>query len=116
MPKKHGRHTSAFLLLLLADSPSYGALLLSKLQSELPHCFSDSPDVYRCLQKMEDDGLVETNWEPQETGQPRKWYSITPKGMQALNEQAEDIRLRHANFEFFLAHYKTILHDKYKPL
>ena len=111
MDKKHGRHTSAFLLLLLSEGPSYGALLLTRMQTELPHCFSDSPDVYRCLQKMEDDGLVEINWETQDTGQPRKWYKMTQKGMQALAEQAEDIRSRHANFEFFLAHYKTIRSD-----
>lgn len=109
MDKKHGRHTSAFLLLLLSEGPSYGALLLTRLQTELPHCFSDSPDVYRCLQKMESDGLVETNWETQDTGQPRKWYTITKKGMQILDEQAEDIRFRKANFEYFLTRYKTIL-------
>ncbi|HVJ50579.1 PadR family transcriptional regulator [Desulfitobacterium sp.] len=111
MVKKHGRHTSAFLLLLLSDTPSYGALLLTRLQTELPHCFSDSADVYRCLQEMDKDGLVETNWETRETGQPRKWYSITPKGMRTLQEQAKDIRLRYANFEFFLTHYKATSQD-----
>ena len=64
--------------------------------------------MYRCLQDMNKNGLVEVNWETQETGQPRKWYTITPKGIQALKEQAEDIRLRYANFEFFLTHYKNI--------
>jgi PadR family transcriptional regulator PadR len=107
MPKKHGRHTAAFLLLLLSEASSYGALLLTRLQSELPHCFTDSADVYRCLQEMEHNGLVETTWETQETGQPRKWYTITSKGYQALDEQAEDIRLRRANFDFFLARYKN---------
>ena len=107
MTKKHGRHTSAFILLLLSEGPSYGALLLTRLQNELPHFFSDSADVYRCLQDMSKNGLVETSWEPQETGQPRKWYTITPKGMDVLKEQAEDIRMRKANFEFFLNH-KTI--------
>lgn len=107
MPKKHGRHTAAFLLLFLLEAPSYGASLLTKLQTELPHCFSDSADVYRCLQEMVDNGLVTISWEAQENGQPRKWYTITPKGEQVLSEQADDIRLRHANFEFFLDHYKV---------
>jgi len=109
MTKKHGRHTSAFLLLFLSDSPSYGALLLAKLETELPHSFSDSGDVYRCLQDMNKNGLVEVNWETQETGQPRKWYTITPKGIQALKVQAEDICLRYANFEFFLTQYENIV-------
>ncbi|WP_006715341.1 PadR family transcriptional regulator [Desulfitobacterium metallireducens] len=111
MQKKHGRHTPAFLLLLLADAPAYGALLLTRLQTEFPHCFSDSADVYRSLQELEKSGLVITSWETKETGQPRKWYTITPKGRQALKEQAEDIRLRHANFEFFLSHYKNLSND-----
>lgn len=111
MPKKHGRHTSAFLLLFLSDAPSYGALLLTRLQTELPHCFSDSAAVYRCLQEMDKNGWIETRWETPETGQPRKWYTITSKGKQALREQAEDIHLRHANFEFFLAHYRNIKQD-----
>ena len=61
---------------------------------------------------MENDGLVETNWETQEAGQPRKWYTIAQNGIEVLSELAEDIRFRHANFEFFLTHYKTINPDK----
>lgn len=115
MQKKHGRHTPAFLLLLLTDAPAYGALLLNRLQNELPHCFSDSADVYRSLQELEKYDLVTTSWETPETGQPRKWYTITVQGRQALTEQAEDIRLRHANFEFFLSHYKSLNGDPNTP-
>jgi PadR family transcriptional regulator PadR len=111
MYKKHGRHTYAFLLLLLSEGPSYGALLLKRLQTEFPHCFSDSSDVYRSLHNMENDGLIETNWETQNTGQPRKWYTITKIGMEVLQEQAKDIRFRHENFEFFLARYKSLKSD-----
>lgn len=108
MSPKNGRHTPAFLLLFLAEAPSYGALLLSRLEAELPHCFSDSAIVYRSLQEMEKNGLVETSWRLTDTGQPRKWYTITVKGEQALNEHAEDIRLRLANFEFFLSRYQVL--------
>lgn len=111
MQKKHGRHTSAFLLLLIAEAPAYGALLLTRLQDELPHCFSDSANVYRSLQELEKNGLLTTSWETPETGQPRKWYTITSKGREALEEQAEDVRLRHANFEYFLSHYKRLSDD-----
>lgn len=105
MPKQHSRHTPAFLLLFLSNGPSYGANLLSRLQTELPYCLSDSAIVYRSLQEMEKKGLVEAQWETRKSGQPRKWYTITSKGMLVLEEYAEDIRRRHANLEFFLAGY-----------
>ncbi|MDQ7095230.1 PadR family transcriptional regulator [Desulfosporosinus sp. PR] len=111
MPKKHGRHTPAFLLLFLEDAPSYGALLLTRLQNELPYCFSDSANVYRCLQELEKNGSAETHWETRENGQPRKWYTITAKGRQELSVYAEDIRQRRANFEFFFSHYKALEQD-----
>lgn len=107
MAQMHGRHTPAFLLLLLLDGPSYGALLLSRLQSELPFCLSDSAIVYRSLKKMEDDGLVETEWIPEESGQPRKWYTLNDNGRAALAEYAEDIRRRLRNLQFFLERYET---------
>ncbi|WP_339060319.1 PadR family transcriptional regulator [Tepidibacillus marianensis] len=114
MPRKHGRHAPAFLLLLLTDAPYYGALLLTKLETELPYCFFDSAIVYRSLQEMEKNELVEASWETPETGPPRKWYTITPKGEEALNEFAEEIRQRQANFEFFLSQYKSLNKDKDK--
>ncbi len=108
MARTHGRHTPAFLLLLLADGPSYGALLFSRLQTELPFCFSDSAIVYRSLKQMEDQGLVETRWVTEESGPPRKWYTLSRKGSAALREHAEDIRRRQANLRFFLDRYKKI--------
>lgn len=58
--------------LFLVDAPSYEALLLSRLKAKLPHCFSDSAIVYRSLQEMDKNGLVETTWGTMENGQPRK--------------------------------------------
>ena len=103
--KKHGRHTPAFLLLFLDREPAYGAGLLMKMQTELPYCFSDSAIVYRSLQEMEKNGLVASSWETPDAGAPRKWYSITSAGKEALAEQAEDIRQRFENFSYFIAHY-----------
>ena len=82
--------------------------LLSRLQSDLPYCLSDSSSVYRALQEMEEKEWVKSNWESPQTGSPRKWYSVTPKGLEALHYYAEDIIQRQANFNFFLAHYAKL--------
>jgi DNA-binding PadR family transcriptional regulator len=108
MPKRQGRHTPAFLLLFLADGPAYGALLLTKMQTELPYCFSDSAGVYRSLQEMEKENLVEFHWETPDSGQPRKWYTITAKGRIVLEKYAEDIRQRRACFDFFLRRHENV--------
>lgn len=107
MAKRYGRHTPAFLLLQLADAPAYGGMLMKKLENELPYCFSDSAMIYRSLKDMEDNELIKASWETKENGKPIKWYNITPKGLEMLNELAEDIKKRQANFEYFLSKYHT---------
>jgi len=106
---KQSRHTNAFILLFLEKSSSaYGAQILSRLQSELPYCLSDSPSVYRALLEMEKKKWVKSRWESVESGPPRKWYTITSKGLTALDEYAKDILQRQANFNFFLTHYASL--------
>jgi DNA-binding PadR family transcriptional regulator len=106
---KQSRHTNAFILLILQElSAAYGAQILSSLHSELPYCLSDSPSVYRALQEMEEKEWVKSKWESTQTGPPRKWYNITPKGLTALHQYAEDIAQRQANFNFFLTHYAAL--------
>ncbi len=106
---KQSRHTNAFILLFLEElSVAYGAQILSRLQSELPYCLSDSPSVYRALQEMEEKEWVKSRWESTQSGPPRKWYSVTHKGQEALHQYAEDIVQRQANFNFFLTHYAAL--------
>jgi len=106
---KQSRHTNAFILLFLKESTSaYGAQVLSGLQAELPYCLSDSPSVYRALQEMEEKEWVKSSWESTLSGPPRKWYNITPEGLIALHEYAQDIIQRQANFDYFLRHYASL--------
>jgi DNA-binding PadR family transcriptional regulator len=107
MAKRYGRHTPAFLLLQLLDAPAYGGMLMKKLENEVPYCFSDSAMIYRSLKDMEESGLIESIWKTKENGQPIKWYNITTKGLEILDEFAEDIQKRYANFEYFLSKYHS---------
>lgn len=105
MAKRHGRHTPAFLLLQLTYAPAYGGMLLKKLEEELPHLFSDSAMIYRSLIELEKNKFIKANWKTNETGKPIKWYEITPEGLELLDELAKDIKMRNANFEYFLSKY-----------
>jgi len=111
MHRPGSRHTPAFLLLFLNEGPSHGAGLLARMESELPHSFADSAGLYRALQSLEREGSVETSWETQEAGAPRKIYRITPSGLAALEAFAEDIRRREENLGFFLERYFAKKHD-----
>lgn len=114
MAKRYSRHTPAFLLLHLSDGPAYGSMLVKKMEEALPFCFSDSAIIYRSLKEMENSGWVLTSWEIKESGNPVKWYSITPKGLEMLDILADDIQKCHANLEFFLSKYPSKESDSNK--
>lgn len=103
---KNGRHTPAFILLFLREGPLYGAQILSRMEREMPRCFTDSPGLYRALQNLEKEGAVEASWVKSDTGVPTKIYQITSLGLQTLQGFAEDIRLRRENLDFFIRHYE----------
>jgi PadR family transcriptional regulator, regulatory protein PadR len=102
------RHTPAFILLLLAQSEAYGASLMIRLESELPAYRTDSAVIYRTLQDLEKTGAVESHWEHEQSGPPRKWYRITEIGRKQLKEYREDIAMRHENLSYFLKVYENI--------
>lgn len=99
--RKNSRHTPAFALLFLGEDASNGADLLARMEAEMPHCLSDSAGLYRSLQSLEKEGAVKASWEMQDSGPPRKQYSITKKGRAVLSLFAEDILVREENFPLF---------------
>ncbi len=102
------RHTPAFILLLLAQSDSYGAALLGRLESELPAYKTDSAVIYRTLQDLEKAGSVESFWDHTQSGPPRKWYKITEIGRNQLIEFRDDIIMRQQNLSYFLRTFEKI--------
>lgn len=115
MPKKkytHGRHTSAFILLFLSEQPAYGSILLNKMEQLITFETIDSAAIYRSLQNLEKDGLVETTWDTTDSGPAKKWYTITEKGYIKLAEFKEDIERRKQLLHYFLEKYEGILSKK----
>jgi len=99
---KNSRHLPAFILLFLAEQPASGAELMEQMEAAMPHFLADSAGVYRALQALEKSGALETTWEPRSAGTPRKIYRTTAKGRAALQDFADEIRMRQENFRFFL--------------
>jgi DNA-binding PadR family transcriptional regulator len=108
MKCKPGRHTAAFILLFLAEKPSYGLQLLHDFEKNLPGNIIDSAAVYRALKTLETNSFVESSWDTTNSGAAKKYYSITERGNQELTKFKIDIELRVRSLDFFLEKYKAL--------
>ena len=84
-------HSAAVILQALSGGYKYGFDIMDI--SGLP-----SGTVYPALRRLEQTGLVESNWEKEGIAQrdgrpPRKYYVLTPDGKQALAEAVKRYRL-----------------------
>jgi len=71
------------VLAQLVHEPSYGL----KLSSDLVRygtLFASEGSLYPLLARLRKQGWVETSWEESTSGPPRRYYSITDSGTQAL--------------------------------
>lgn len=89
MDKKMMALSTAMLLLkLLEEEDMYGYQMIRKLEERSNQVFSlKEGTLYPILYRLEDEGLVESKWSEAENKQlPRKYYLMTDKGRQALEE------------------------------
>lgn len=110
---QHGRHTSAFILLFLAEEPAYGGMLLKMLDKNLPFNTIDSAILYRKLKNLEKEGAIQAFWDTSTGNKPVKWYKLTDKGETLLAEFYKDILLRQKNLAFFLEQYQKLKEDQH---
>ncbi len=76
------------VLRLLEEERKYGYQLITELREKSDDIFSlKEGTLYPILYRLEDEGLVESKWSEAENKQlPRKYYLMTDKGRQALEE------------------------------
>jgi len=84
--------TSLVLLNVLSRSaePMYGyqiAKLLEENGPDLP--LTKQGTLYPVLRSLEENGLLSSMVEPSVSGPPRRYYTITPEGREALKEWLE---------------------------
>lgn len=63
----------------LARTPSYPYELAERLRGQ-HYLWCPENDLYRCLSKMGQRGLVSHRWSESPCGPPRKYYRLTPAG------------------------------------
>ena len=93
---KSGEFIEVVFLSLLAEEPSYGYKLIERAQEfGIPAEFLERGIAYRVLKRLETMGLVESKWDlPEKTGLPRKVYTITDIGRNALRKWIEQVKFQ----------------------
>lgn len=105
---QRGRHSTAFILLILTDGPSYGLEMLEKIDVLVPGNRMDRAILYKNLGTLEKEGCVTITLDDSIKGPVRKYYSITIKGYEMLKDCAEEIQFRVTNLSIFLDKYNTV--------
>jgi poly-beta-hydroxybutyrate-responsive repressor len=95
------------LLLLLRRGPSHGYGLIQDLRDfGLAEKETDPGSVYRYLRRMEDSGLITSEWQTQETGPAKRTYRLTSEGEKILASWVQVIAGNKERMERFLALYR----------
>lgn len=100
------RFVQPCLLLLLSEAPAHGYALLGALEEFCPLEPADPGAMYRTLRRMEDDRLVESEWETGGSGPARRLYRITDDGQTLLSAWVDNIRHNITMLEGFVARYE----------
>jgi PadR family transcriptional regulator PadR len=77
------------LLAVMAEGPAYGYEMTKRLKARGLSMVGEG-SIYPLLGRLERDGLVETRREASNGGPPRKYYSLSPEGEQALKAGVEE--------------------------
>ena len=81
-------NTEALLLCLIARQSMYGYQIIKELQQRSNGYFQfREGTLYPALHRLERMGLLSGRWERLSNGQERRYYSITEKGLGALEEK-----------------------------
>jgi PadR family transcriptional regulator PadR len=95
------------LLLELAKKTSHGYELIEHLSQE-GNTTPDPGNFYRMLRSLEEDGLVCSTWDTQNSGPARRVYELTDQGMEFLHAWAATIHQTHQSLGRFLSDYETL--------
>ena len=80
------------VLHLIAQGPSYGNLLMERIAGMTEGVLSVNPNtMYPLLRRLEEDGLIEGQWEHPER-RTRRFYSLTRTGRTEYRRLEEEVR------------------------
>ncbi|MFO7769256.1 MAG: PadR family transcriptional regulator [bacterium] len=100
------------VLVLLAKEPGHGYRLLGELEP-----FGIDPDsldpslLYRLLREMEQEDLLESEWDTESQGPRRRVYRLTAAGREALEVWMEDLERSRQEIARLLEAYRRLVKE-----
>jgi DNA-binding PadR family transcriptional regulator len=83
--------TNLLVLSVLDESPKYGYQIMRELERRSEGYFNMTAALlYPALHRLENDGLVVSEWQEGQGRRQRKYYTITEAGQRALAETANE--------------------------
>lgn len=83
--------TTLFILQLLNEGDKYGYQMVKELKQKSDSIFElKEGTLYPILHALENEGMIEAYWEETESARKRKYYRITSKGKNGLNEKKKE--------------------------
>jgi poly-beta-hydroxybutyrate-responsive repressor len=80
------------LLLLLAEAPKHGYELLDDLPELSGERRVDLGNLYRLLRSLEEEGIVESQWDDSADGPAKRVYWLSDSGRELLDRWADGLR------------------------
>ena len=107
--KKAERYIQPSILLALKQKSSYGYELIQEI-SRYGFVEGAAPPgmIYRHLRDLEDNGLVTSEWNTDESGPAKRIYNITPDGLEILDFWIHHMENQADKLTNFIKMYKEI--------
>lgn len=80
---------SLAVLAVVAEGETYGYAVAQRLQQAGLGTVKGGT-LYPALTRLEEDGLLASNWQAGDGGPGRKYFAITPDGLAELHRRADD--------------------------
>ena len=100
------RFSEPALLLLLRERSAHGYDLLEELPALTGEERVDMGNLYRVLRALEEDGLVQSEWQADAPGPAKRTYELSPQGSRLLDEWAAALRRSRERIDVFLDRYE----------
>ena len=79
------------ILKLLNHKKMYGYEIIKVVNEKTNNAFQwKEGTLYPCLHRLEADGLIKSEWQIADNGKPRKYYTLTKKGMAEMAAKVEE--------------------------